>query len=354
MTATTTDQITSGQVESLRARLRGAAVLPGDGAYDAARAAWNLNAEHRPALVVLAENAEDIRCAVEFARTAGLGVGVLATGHGTGTPCDGGLLINTSRMRSVQVDPDARVARVEAGAVWDDVIEAAAVHGLTGLPGSSTRVGVVGYTLGGGFGWLGRRYGLAVHSVLRAEVVTADGRLITASPDDHPDLFWGLKGGTGNLGIVTALEFALHPVRQIYGGNLYYPLDRAADLLEVLRAMEPVGAAGADVGGHLPVLPAVAHRPRIAPGHHAGRDPGLLLRGPFRRAGADRPGPGGAGPRSTRHLRRDAGRGGGRDQHGSGRPAGRDEPRRNCFAISRPAPSTLWSNSPVPKHGHRW
>src|SRR6187455_1098634 len=151
MTATTTDQITSGQVENLRARLRGAAVLPGDGAYDAVRAAWNLNAEHRPALVVLAENAEDIRCAVEFARTAGLGVGVLATGHGTGTPCDGGLLINTSRMRSVQVDPDARVARVEAGAVWDDVIDAAAVHGLTGLPGSSTRVGVVGYTLGGGF-----------------------------------------------------------------------------------------------------------------------------------------------------------------------------------------------------------
>ena len=123
------------------------------------------------------------------------------------------------------------VAQVEAGALWDDVVEAAAVHGLAGLPGSSTKVGVVGYTLGGGFGWLGRRYGLAVHSVLRAEVVTADGELVAASPDEHPDLFWGLKGGTGNLGIVTALEFALHPVRQVYGGNLYYPLDRAADVL---------------------------------------------------------------------------------------------------------------------------
>jgi FAD/FMN-containing dehydrogenase len=231
MTATTTDQITSEHLESLRARLRGMAVRPGDDGYDEGRTAWNLNAVHRPALVVLAEGSEDIRCAVEFARTVGLGVGVLATGHGTGTPSDGGLLINTSRMRGVRIDPDARVARVEAGAVWDDVVEVAAVHGLAGLPGSSTKVGVVGYTLGGGFGWLGRRYGLAVHSVLRAEVVTADGQLVTANADEHPELFWGIKGGTGNLGIVTALEFALHPVRQVYGGNLFYPLERAADLL---------------------------------------------------------------------------------------------------------------------------
>ena len=255
MTATTTDQITSEHLESLRARLRGAAVRPGDDGYDEGRTAWNLNAAHRPALVVLAEGAEDIRCAVEFARTVGLGVGVLATGHGTGTPSDGGLLINTSRMRGVRIDPDARVARVEAGAVWDDVVEAAAVHGLAGLPGSSTKVGVVGYTLGGGFGWLGRRYGLAVHSVLRAEVVTADGQLVAASPDERPDLFWGIKGGTGNLGIVTALEFALHPVRQVYGGNLFYPLDRAADVLGFFAAVEPVGAARTDVGGHVPDLP---------------------------------------------------------------------------------------------------
>ena len=231
MTATTTDRITSEDLKRLRFRLRGAAVPPGEDGYDAARSAWNLNAEHRPALVVLAQSAEDVRCAVEFAGSMGLGVGVLATGHGTGIPCDGGVLINTSRMRGVRVDPDAQLARVEAGALWDDVIEPAAVHGLAGLPGSSTRVGVVGYTLGGGFGWLGRRYGLAAHSVLRAEVVTADGRLVAAGPDEHPDLFWGLKGGTGNLGIVTSLEFALHPVRQVYGGNLYYPLDRAADVL---------------------------------------------------------------------------------------------------------------------------
>ena len=219
------------ELERLRARLRGAALAPGDEGYDTARRAWNLNAVHRPALVVLAEDASDVRAAVRYARREGLGVGVLATGHGTGVPCDG-LLVNTCRMRTVRVDPVARTARVDAGAVWKHVIDAAAVHGLAGLPGSSAMVGVVGYTLGGGFGWLGRRYGLAAHSVTRAEVVAADGELITADAHDHQDLFWGLKGGTGNLGIVTSLEFALHPVRDVYAGNLYYPLERAREVLE--------------------------------------------------------------------------------------------------------------------------
>ena len=231
MTATITNRIKPELLQNLRVRLRGTAVVPGDDGYDAARRAWNLNAVHRPALVVLAQDAGDIAAAVRFARTAGLGVGVLATGHGTGLPCDDGLLINTSRMRQVRVDPVARVARVAAGAIWDDVLAAAAVHGLVGLPGSSTTVGVVGSTLGGGFGWLGRRYGLAAHSIISADVVTADGDCITASPNDHPALFWGLQGGTGNFGIVSALEFALHPVSEIYGGNLYYPLPQARDVL---------------------------------------------------------------------------------------------------------------------------
>ena len=213
MTATTTDRLAASHLHDLRARLCGTALALGDDGYHAARAAWNLNAVHRPAVVVLAEDAFDIRTAVRFATEGGLGVGVMATGHGTGVPCDGGLLVNTSRMRRVRVDPDRRVVRVEAGAVWDDVVPVAAVHGLAGLPGSSTKTGVVGYTLGGGFGWLGRRYGLAVHSVTRAEVVTADGELVTASPDEHPDLFWGITGGTGNLGVVASLEFGLHPLQ---------------------------------------------------------------------------------------------------------------------------------------------
>ena len=226
------EQMGPGPLEGLRTRLRGEVLAPGDDGYDKARQAWNLNAEHRPALVVLAEDASDVRSAVRFAKASGLAVGVLATGHGTGQPCNGGLLINTSRMRGVRVDPSARVARVEAGAIWEDVVKAAATHGLVGLAGSSMTVGVVGYTLGGGFGWLGRRYGLAAHSITKAEVVTADGQFLTASPNEHPDLFWGLQGGTGNLGIVTSLEFGLHPLREVYAGNLYYPLERARDVLE--------------------------------------------------------------------------------------------------------------------------
>ncbi len=206
------------------------AIRPGDPDYDAARAAWNLEVAHQPALVVRAESTDDIRAAVRYARAAGLGVGVLATGHGTGRLCDG-VLINTSRLRSVEVDPVTRRARVGAGAIWADVLDAAAPHGLVGLMGSSPRVGVVGYTLGGGFGWLGRRYGLAAHSVTRAQVVLADGDLVTASPSENAGLFWGLPGSAGNLGVVTELEFALAPVASVYGGNLYYPLTRTRDVL---------------------------------------------------------------------------------------------------------------------------
>ncbi len=216
--------------DRLQRRLRGSVWLPDDAGYAAATAAWNLNARHRPALVVEAQDAADVVAAVQGAVEAGLGVGVLATGHGTGRACDGGVLINTALLREAHIDPTARRARVAAGTVWDDVIAPAAAHGLAGLPGSSTRVGVVGYTLGGGFGWLGRRYGFAAHSVTRAEVVTGEGDLVTASPEEHPELFWGLQGGAGNLGVVTELEFALHPVRTVYAGNLYYPLSRAADV----------------------------------------------------------------------------------------------------------------------------
>jgi uncharacterized protein YbjT (DUF2867 family) len=136
-------------------------------------------------------------------------------------------------MRDVVVDPVRRRARVGAGAVWHDVVEAAASYGLAGLPGSSNGVGVVGYTLGGGFGWLGRHYGLAAHSVTRAELVTATGELLAASAEEDPELLWGLLGGAGNVGIVTSLEFRLHPVARVYGGNLYYPLSRARDVLGV-------------------------------------------------------------------------------------------------------------------------
>ncbi len=220
-------------LEALKDGLKGDAYAPGDGGYDEARAAWNLNAHQHPALVVVAEGASDVLAAVRLARDEGLGVGVMATGHGVAAPCDGGVLINTSRMRGVHVDPETRTARVEAGAKWADLVPEATAHGLAGLQGSTSQVGVVGYTMGGGFGWLGRKYGFAADSVKEADVVTADGELAKANAHENADLFWALKGGGGNFGIVTSLEFVLYPVTHVFGGNLFYPVERAEDVLEL-------------------------------------------------------------------------------------------------------------------------
>jgi len=221
----------AGAVEDLRAHLHGSLLRPGEEGYEEGSAAWNLNARQSPAVVVVAEDAEDVLLAVRFAGDAGLGVGVMATGHGVGTPADGGVLINTSRMRGVSVDPVLRTARVEAGALWGDVIPAARPHGLVTLAGSAPHVGVVGYTMGGGFGWLGRRYGLNSAGVTEAQMVTASGESLRVRPDENEDLFWGLKGGGGNFGIVTSLEFRLYPLATVYGGNVFYPVERAGEVL---------------------------------------------------------------------------------------------------------------------------
>ena len=221
------------ELEELRTQLRGDVYVPDDEGYDGARAAWNLNAHQHPALVVEAEGATDVLAAVRLAREQGLGVGVMATGHGVAAPADGGVLINTSRMKGVRVDPETRTARVEAGAKWADVLPEASAHGLAGLQGSSSDVGVVGYMMGGGFGWLGRKYGFATDSLKEADVVTADGGLLKASAHENADLFWGLKGGGGNFGIVTSLEFSLYPITHVYGGNLFYPVERADEVLKL-------------------------------------------------------------------------------------------------------------------------
>jgi FAD/FMN-containing dehydrogenase len=215
----------------LKAALRGNVYTLEDAGYFAASKAWNLNAVQRPAIVVMAETSEDAMLAVRFALDAGIGIGVMATGHGVGVPCDGGLLINTSKMRGVTVHSQSQTVRVEAGALWKDVIPKAATHGLAGLVGSASHVGVVGYTMGGGFGWFGRKYGLNSSSVTGAEVVTANGELIYVNETHHPELFWGLKGSGGNFGVVTALEFKLYPITTVYGGAVFYPLEHAAQVL---------------------------------------------------------------------------------------------------------------------------
>jgi len=224
--------IQGSTLQTLRAGLRGTAHAPGEEGYEEASRAWNPAAHQTPALVVVAKGAADVMGAVRFAREGGLGVGVMATGHGVGAPCDGGVLINTSSMRSVRVDPVDRTAQVEAGALWTDLIHESQPHGLAGLMGSTSHVGVVGYTLGGGFGWLGRKYGFNAASVREADVVTADGELMRLSAEAHPDLFWGLGGGGGNFGVVTSMKFDLYPVGTLYGGDLIHPVEKAAEVLD--------------------------------------------------------------------------------------------------------------------------
>lgn len=216
----------------LTRRVRGTVALPGSAGYDRLRAAFNLTVDQHPAVVVAADGADDVAEAVRFARAHGLRVAVQATGHGVGRPADGALLIVTSRMNRVAVDPVARTARIEAGATWAPVLETAQAHGLAPLLGSSPTVGAVGYTLGGGMGWLARRHGLSSDLVRAFELVTPDGIEVRTSADQQPELFWALKGGgAGALGVVTAMEIELVPLTTVYGGNLLYPAEMAGEVL---------------------------------------------------------------------------------------------------------------------------
>jgi FAD/FMN-containing dehydrogenase len=209
-----------------------ALVFPGERGWDDGRRAWNLAVDQRPAVVALPETVDDVVAAVGYARELGLRIAVQGTGHGApGTPLDGTMLVNTSRMTGVEVDAEARVARVRAGTIWADVVAAAVQHGLTALHGSAHDVGVVGYALGGGIGWLARKHGLASSSVLSAELVTADGEVVRADAKTNADLFWALRGGGGSFGVVTEMEIALYPVTEAFAGWLLWPVARAAEVL---------------------------------------------------------------------------------------------------------------------------
>ncbi len=224
-------------VGALRDLLDGEVVFPSDAGWDEARGAWNLAADQRPAAVVYAESVEDVAAVVGYARDNGLHVTAQGTGHFANTigSFENTILLKTSRLRGLEIDPEARSARAEAGVLWEEVSLAAAEHGLAGLAGSSPDVGVVGYTLGGGMGWLARRYGLAANSVVAVELVTADGRRVRADRDSEPDLFWAVRGGGGSFGIVTAIEFALYPVPEVYAGILFFPFERSSEILNAWR-----------------------------------------------------------------------------------------------------------------------
>ncbi len=231
------NQLSNVDVRDLRERFAGEIVLPGDDGWDGARQAWNLAVDQRPVAVALPESAADVSAVAEFAGGLGLRVAAQGTGHSAAPlgPLDGTILVKTSRMRGVEIDAEARRARVGAGTVWGDVVPLAAEHGLAGLAGSAKDVGVVGYTLGGGIGWLARRYGFACNSVVAVDAVTADGTSVRADAASEPDLFWALRGGGGSFAIVTALEFSLYPIAEVYAGALFWPIERAGDVLHAWR-----------------------------------------------------------------------------------------------------------------------
>ena len=212
-------------------------VFPTDEGWDSARQAWNLAVDQQPAAVALPESAEEVAQAVRFARERRLRVVPQSTGH-TASPLgdlSGALLVKMERLRSVEIDREARIATADGGALWMDVTRAAAPHGLAALAGSSPDVGVAGYLLGGGISWLARKYGLAANNLTAVELVTADGRIVRADAENEPDLFWAVRGGGGNFGVVTKLELRLFPIAEVYAGTLFFPADRLREVLHAWR-----------------------------------------------------------------------------------------------------------------------
>lgn len=242
MTTTTTAAATEvappvpeEDLAALRAAVHGPVLTPSDADLAAEVATFNLAVTHRPSVVVGATCADDVVAAVRWAGAHELPVAVQATGHGPMQPVEHAVLVTTGRMRTVEVDPGRRTAQVGAGARWADVLGEAEPHGLTGVAGSSSQVGVVGYSVGGGMGPLGRRHGYGADLVRRVEIVTADGRLRQVDAERDPDLFWAVRGGKGNFGVVTAVEIDLVPVPSLFAGAVFLSGSDAAAVLHSFR-----------------------------------------------------------------------------------------------------------------------
>lgn len=231
-------------LSALATELDGQVVLPDGESYDQVRGSFNVLVDQRPAAVVFPQSARDVAAAIRFAAgSGGLRVVAQGTGHNMGPlgGMDDTILLKMERMNGVSIDPAQQVARVQPGVAWRDVLAPAAEHGLIGLAGSSPAVNVVGYTLGGGASLLSRSFGLAAGNVLWVEVVTADGRIVRADQESEPDLFWAIRGGGGSFGIVTEMGFQLLPLAEVYAGSLWYPMERAGEVLQTWRDMATAG-----------------------------------------------------------------------------------------------------------------
>ncbi len=231
--------LNAARIAELKGRVKGEVLLPGDGGYDRARQIWNAMIDKRPAVIACCATTSDVVRAVNFARDNGLVLAVRGGGHNIAGSAlvDGGIVIDLSAMKAAHVDPAARRVTVEGGALLSDLDAATQAYGLATPLGINSTTGIGGLTLGGGFGWLSRKYGLTVDNLESAEVVTAAGDVVRASAAEHPDLFWALKGGGGNFGVVTRFELRLHPVGpDLLSGLVVYPLSEAKAVLQQYRA----------------------------------------------------------------------------------------------------------------------
>jgi FAD/FMN-containing dehydrogenase len=254
-----------GSHADLRARFRGALVLPGDPAYEAGRRSWNGAFDRRPTVIARPVDAHDVSAAVRFARAADLDLAVRSGGHSLAghSTTDGGLLLDLGELRGLHIDPHGATAWVGTGLTAGDVTRAAHDHGLVVPFGDTATVGVGGITLGGGIGWLVRKHGMTIDSLLAAEIVTADGDVLTVSDERHPDLFWAIRGGGGNFGVVTRFQYRLHPLGTVLGGILALPLSR-----DVLTGLVEVASAAPEELSTISFITHVPPLPVVAPEHH--------------------------------------------------------------------------------------
>jgi len=245
------------RVSSLASTSSGMLLLPDDDGYDEARRIHNASIDKRPALIARCLGTADVVEAVALARETGLEVAVRGGGHNVAgrAVSDGGVMIDLSLMKGIHVDPRARTARAQGGTTWREFNRETAVHGLATTGGLISTTGVAGLTLGGGIGWLMGVHGLSVDNLLSVEVVTAAGEVLTTSADEHPDLFWALRGGGGNFGVAVSFEFRLHPLAEVYGGLVAYPFSDARQALRTFRAFAE------SAPDELAVMPLLVHAP---------------------------------------------------------------------------------------------
>jgi len=252
MASTTLDEST---ISVIRGRFAGDLLEPGDVGYDESRTVFNAMIDRRPRLIVRCSGAADVVAGILLARETGLPLSIKGGGHGVNghAVCDDGIMLDLSPMKGIDVDPEARVVRAQAGVTWGEFDAATQAHGLATTGGRITTTGIAGLTLGAGSGWLERMYGFTSHNLLAAEVVTADGRLVRASEDENADLLWGLRGGGGNFGVVTQFEYRLHEVGPIVtGGMVLWPLEQAGEVVRFYR--DWIASAPDEVGGGAAVV----------------------------------------------------------------------------------------------------